>query len=69
MKRLTKAQKRELDFLKNNGGWRWVCRYQLLKVYHELSEKGFVRLESGVGLGFSGGGTHAYLIDELKKGG
>ena len=60
--KLTKAQRRELDFLKEKGGWRCIFSGRLRNVYWELQKKGLVRLE-----GAMRGGAHAYLIDEKEK--
>lgn len=47
--RLTPAQKRELELLKVCGGSCHVYDGRLMRVFHALQDKGFVKCESAFG--------------------
>ena len=62
VRRLTHAQKRELDLLRKGGGYCHVFDGNLLRVFDGLSKKGYVELTAGGGQLQTG--THVSLIEK-----
>lgn len=60
--KLTKAQKREFDLLRQGGGYCHVFDLRTLNVFRNLKRKGYVKIEAGYGQFQSG--HHVSLIDQ-----